>query len=169
MLVRPERPTDAAAIHAVVAAAFPTPLEAALVDALRDAGRLTISLVAEIDGEIVGQVAFSPVTAGPAKNGVGLAPLAVHPSHQSQGVGSRLIQAGLEACRSAGCGFVVVLGDPAYYSRFGFAPAANWQLTDEYGGGSAFQAIELRDGSCSVGPQLVQYAPEFAAFAGESH
>jgi putative acetyltransferase len=164
MLVRPEQPTDVSAIRAVVAAAFPTALEAQLVDALRAAGRLTVSLVAEVDGEIVGHIAFSPVAAGPTADGVGLAPLAVDPAHQQQGVGSRLVQTGLDACRQAGIGFVVVLGDPAYYSRFGFAPAANWQLTDEYGGGPAFQAIQLREGACSFGPQLVRYSPEFAPF-----
>jgi putative acetyltransferase len=164
MLIRTERPTDAAAVRAVVAAAFPTALEAALVDGLRATGRLAISLVAEMEGEVIGHIAFSPVTAGPAKDGLGLAPLAVHPSHQRQGIGVGLVRAGLEACRGAGCGFVVVLGDPDYYRRCGFAPAANWQLTDEYGGGPAFQAIELREGACPIGPQLVQYAPEFAAF-----
>jgi putative acetyltransferase len=165
MLLRPERPTDVAAIRAILESAFPTPLEAALVEALRASGRLMISLVAEIEGGIVGHVAFSPVTAGLAQGGMGLAPLAVHPSYQRKGVGSRLVLAGLDACRAAGCGFVVVLGSPEYYGRFGFAAAANWQLSDEYGGAPAFQALELRAGACSVGPELVQYAPEFAIFA----
>lgn len=160
-LVRAECAGDAAAIARVVEAAFPGPAEARLVEALRGAGRLAVSLVAEVEGEVVGHIAFSPVCVAGAGDGLGLAPLAVLPAHQRRGVGAALVRAGLAACAAAG--FVVVLGDPAYYARFGFAPASRWGLSDEYGGGEAFQAIELRSGAIPTGACLVRYADEFAA------
>jgi putative acetyltransferase len=163
--VHPERPGDAAAVHAVHAASFPTDLEARLVDLLRAAGRLRVSLVAEVDGAIVGHIAFSPVTAASGAVGAGLAPVAVAAPHRRQGIAAALVQAGLEACRAAGFGWAVVLGEPAYYSRFGFRPADEFGLADEYGGGPAFQAIELVPGAMPVGAGLVRYAPEFATVA----
>jgi putative acetyltransferase len=164
--VRAEQPGDEAAIHAVHTAAFPTLAEADLVDALRAAGRLRVSLVALESRAVVGHVAFSPLD---APGGVGLAPLAVRPPWQRRGIGERLVRRGLEACRAVGAGFVVVLGDPAYYGRFGFAPAARWGLLDDYGGGGAFQALELIAGQLPVGVGLVRYAPEFAALGGGAH
>ena len=164
--VRPERAGDGEAIRAVLVAAFPTPAEATLVDALRAAGRLRASLVALETGTVVGHVAFSPLS---APGGLGLAPLAVLPARQRHGIGERLVRAGLEACCAAGAGFVVVLGAPAYYGRFGFAPASRWALRDEYGGGDAFQALELVPGALPAGLGLVRYAPEFAALDGGGH
>lgn len=162
--IRPERPGDEPGIRAVHLACFPGPAEADLVDALRAAGRLTFSLVAEVDGTIVGHVAFSPVTASGAPNGIGMAPVAVASSHRRQGIAAELIRAGLDACRSAGFTWAVVLGNPAYYGRFGFQAATGFGLSDEYGGGPAFQAMELWPGGVPVGAGLVRYAPEFAAF-----
>jgi putative acetyltransferase len=162
-MVRAERPDDVPAIYAVHAASFPTDAEARLVDSLRVAGRLSVSLVAEVGASVVGHIAFSPVTAAPQACGAGLAPVAVATAHRRRGVGAELIRAGLEACRAAGFGWAVVLGEPAYYGRFGFRPARNFGLSDEYGGGSAFQAIELVPGAMPVGAGLVRYAPEFAA------
>ena len=165
-LNRPEEPRDVAAIQAVHSAAFPTVVEARLVDALRAAGRLTVSLVAEEGGRIVGQVAFSPVTTAAAADGLGLGPVAVLPEFQRRGIGGGLIRGGLKAAERIRTGFVVVLGEPAYYSRFGFRPAADWGLLDEYGGGPAFQAIELRPGALASTSGLVRYAPEFALAVG---
>jgi putative acetyltransferase len=162
--VRPEGPRDAAAVHAVHAACFPTDAEARLVDLLRAAGRLSVSLVAEDGGAVVGHVAFSPVTAGSGAVGIGLAPVAVVESHRRRGIAAELIRAGLGACRAAGFGWAVVLGEPAYYARFGFRPAPEFGLSDEYGGGPAFQAVELLPGSLPLGAGLVRYAPEFAMF-----
>jgi putative acetyltransferase len=161
--VCPERPGDVAAIHAVHAASFPTELEARLVGLLRAAGRLPVSLVAEVGGAVVGHIAFSPVTAASGAVGAGLAPVAVVAPHRRQGVAAELIRVGLGACRTAGFGWAVVMGEPAYYSRFGFRPAAEFGLADEYGGGPAFQAIELVPGALPRGAGLVRYAPEFAA------
>ena len=161
--IRPEQPGDAAAVRSVHEAAFPGHDEARLVDALRAAGRTVVSLVAEDNGRIVGHVAFSPVTVEGASDGVGLAPVAVIPTAQRGGIGSRMIRDGLDICRQNGFGFVVVLGAPAYYGRFGFTPAHAWGLDDEYGGGEAFQALELRAGSIPKDAGRVRYAPEFAA------
>lgn len=162
VVVRPEQASDAPAVHAIHAASFPSDDEARLVDRLRAAGRLPVSLVAEVDGSVVGHVAFSPVTSALGAVGAGLAPVAVGLAHRRQGIAAELVRAGLEACRVAGFGWVVVLGEPAYYARFGFRPAAGYGLTDEYGGGMAFQAVELVPGALPVGAGLVRYAPEFA-------
>lgn len=163
--IRPEARGDAEAIRRVLEAAFPTPAEARLVDLLRRAGRLSASMVAEVDGRIVGHVAFSPVSteSEPAAIGAGLAPLAVLESHRRQGIAARLVDAGLIACRSLGFGWVVVLGDPSYYSRFGFRPAPAFGLSDEYEGGDAFQILELPPGALPKNAGLVRYAPEFAS------
>jgi len=163
IVVRTEETGDADAIFAVHRACFPTDAEARLVDALRAAGRLTISLVALADGEIVGHVAFSPVTTADGKTGLGLAPLAVMEQNRRQGIGAHLVRMGLLACKSAEFGWAVVLGDPAYYSRLGFQPAANLGLSDEFGGGIHFQATELIPGQLPNGAGLVCYAPEFSA------
>ena len=162
--IRPERPEDAAGVYAVHAAGFPTEDEARLVDELRAAGRLSASLVAEVGGVVVGHVGFSPVTAGTAAPGAGLAPVAVLAEYRRRGIAADLIRAGLDACRAAGFGWAVVLGEPAYYGRFGFRSAALVGLSDEYNGGPAFQATELLPGALPVGAGLVRYAPEFAAF-----
>lgn len=166
MTIRPERPDDVNAIRAVVEAAFPTPAEARLVDLLRAAGRLSISLVAEVDGRVVGHVAFSPVRAKAGAVGAGLAPLAVLTDHRRRGIGARLVEAGLAACRAAGFGWVVVLGEPTHYARFGFRPAREAGLSDEYGGGDAFQVVELAPGALPANAGLVRYAPEFASLEG---
>ena len=166
--IRKEQPPDAAGIYRVHAAAFPSPAEARLVNLLRDGGKLDISLVAvqtEAPGhnEVVGHVALSPVTIAGRVVGLGLAPVAVLPRVQRGGIGGKLIEAGLHACRVAGIGLVVVLGDPNYYGRFGFLAARTWGLRDEYQGGDAFQAIELMPGAAPPGGGLVQYAPQFAS------
>lgn len=165
VVIRPERPGDAAAIHAVHAGSFPTAAEARLVDLLRAAGRLSVSLVAELDGVVVGHVAFSPVATASGVAGAGLAPVAVAGPHRRQGIAARLIRDGLKSCRRMGFGWVVVLGEPEYYRRFGFRPAAEVGLSDEYGGGPAFQVIELIPGHLPPRAGLVRYAPEFASLA----
>ena len=129
--IRPESPDDCAAIAAIVAAAFhgkpyAAGDEAALVDALRVAGSLTVSLVAERDGALVGQVALSP--AMPADGTLGwyaLGPVSVLPEHQGGGIGAALVEAGLRALVALGAAGCILTGDPAYYVRFGFelAPA----------------------------------------------
>jgi putative acetyltransferase len=159
----------------VNAAAFPTDVEARLVDRLRETGHARLSLVAESDGgALVGHVLFSPVTivkglgassiTAPVGSGLGLAPVAVVPAEQRRGIGSALIREGLKACRRQGCGFVVVLGHPEYYPRFGFRRASEVGLGNEYGADEAFLVLELEPGSLPPGGGLVKYGPEFAEF-----
>jgi putative acetyltransferase len=160
--IRQEAPPDRDDIHAVLVASFPTALEAHLVDALRSAGRLSVSLVAIVDGTVAGHVAYSPVIADGNRTGAGLGPVAVLPAFRRRGVADRLIRTGLARCREQHLDFVVVLGEPSYYSRFGFVPASHHGLSDEFGGGDAFQVLELRPGALPEGGGLVRYAQEFS-------
>jgi putative acetyltransferase len=160
--IRLEAPPDREAVRAVHVESFPTTLEANLVDALRSAGRLSASLVALVDGILVGHVAYSPVIAAGDRSGAGLGPVAVLPSFRRRGIADQLIRAGLDLCREQHVDYVVVLGEPSYYSRFGFVPASHYGLSDEFGGGDAFQALELRPGGMPYGGGLVRYAQEFS-------
>ena len=125
--VREEQPGDAVAIGALITAAFAgatqgSGTEAAIVDALRAAGALRLSLVAEADGAIVGQVVFSPVTIDGRHDGwLGLGPVAVAPHRQRAGIGAALIMQALTMLRERRVPGCVLLGDPGYYGRFGFA------------------------------------------------
>ncbi len=130
---------------------------------LRQSGWLLVPLLTEVDGSIVGHIAFSPVSVATGASSAGLAPIAVLPNRRRQGLAAQLIKAGLAECRLAGFGWAVVLGEPAYYARFGFNPASAFGLGDEYGGGPAFQVIELIPGQLPFGAGLVSYAPEFAS------
>ncbi len=162
VIIRSEEPGDESAIAAVHVAAFPTAAESRLVDALRAGRHLAVSLVAIVNHLVAGHIAFSPVTVDGATGGLGLAPVAVLPAFRRRGIAARLVREGLARSVALGYGFAVVLGEPHYYSRFGFRRAADWGLHDEYGGGDAFQALELRSGSIPVGAGRVQYGPEFA-------
>ena len=162
VLVRKEYPADIAAIRELLVAAFPSPAEAELVDELRASAHLSISLVAVDDGVVIGQVAFSPISVDGVTLGLGLGPLAVRAERRRQGVAERLVREGLELCRNANVGLVVVLGDPRYYARFGFEAARRHELRDEFQAGDAFQAVELVNGTIRPGGGLVRYCSEFA-------
>lgn len=134
-MIRPATAADAPEIFALVAAAFGQDAEARLVDRLRASDRLSCELVAEEEGAIAGHLAFSPVRIDEHSGDGrwwGLAPLAVAPERQKQGIGAALARAGLEAAGRAGATLVVVLGSPAYYSRFGFLPAGRLGLRCVY-------------------------------------
>jgi putative acetyltransferase len=125
-IVRPETPADHARVHDINTRAFETDSEAVLVDSLRREAQPLISLVADCGDVVVGHILFTPVAIGDAKASartMGLAPLTVDPDYQDRGIGSLLVNVGLEACATAGCEVVVTLGHPDYYGRFGFGPA----------------------------------------------
>jgi putative acetyltransferase len=153
MTVRPEKSEDIPAIRIVNQRAFGGAAEADLVDALRGNGKTVISLVAEDDGLIVGHIFFSPVaiqSKGAGLTGVGLAPLAVIPERQNQGIGSMLVGHGLRRCREEGHPYVVVLGHPDYYPRFGFVPASRFGIKSEYDvADEVFMVMDLRVGAVS--------------------
>ena len=127
-VIRQEGPLDAAAISAVTAAAFldaphTAHTEQFIVEDLRKAGAMTISLVAEQGGEVVGHVALSPVSISDGSTGwYGLGPISVTPGLQGKGIGSLLMQAAIRRLRELGAAGCVLVGDPSYYSRFGFKP-----------------------------------------------
>jgi putative acetyltransferase len=165
VLVRDEHPPDVDGVREVLKVAFDRPDEAAIVDALRAAGKVQLSLVAECEGQVVGHVLFSAVTIAGDDTllASGLAPLAVVPRMHRLGVGSALVRHGLARCRRAGHSFVVVLGDPTYYARFGFVPAEQHQMQCEFEAPpGAFQVIQLKRGALRAGPALVRYEPEFS-------
>lgn len=126
MQIRPEEEKDIAAIRQLTKAAFAavehsSQTEAEIVDALREAGALTVSLVAVDNGEVVGHVAYSPVMIDSMDSGwYGLGPVSVRPDRQREGIGGRLVREGLAHLVKAGARGCVVLGDPDYYKRFGF-------------------------------------------------
>ena len=162
MNIRPERPGDESAIAAVIEAAFLNAphrdgTEASIVERLRAAGALNISLVAVDADEVVGHIAFSSVTVDGAYLGwFGLGPIAVMPDRQGGGIGSQLIRTGLEMLRSKGAAGCVLVGEPAYYQRFGFRPDPQLiypGIPPEY-----FQALSF-DGDMPSG--TVAYHPTF--------
>jgi putative acetyltransferase len=165
LLIRPERPEDTAAIRQVHEQAFGRAAEANLVDTLRTHGKAVVSLVGVEGQRIVGHIFFSPVTIEsddclvPA---VGLAPMAVVPERQRRAIGSQLVEAGLAECRQAGYHYVVVLGHPTYYPRFGFVPASRYGITSEYAvPDEAFMVLAWRGGGWGERGGLARYEPEF--------
>ena len=167
MITRAEGAADLEAVRHVNQRAFEGPVEAAIVDSLRDADAVAVSLVADLDGEVVGHIVFSPVTVGDQVLKyplAGLAPMAVVPSRQHAGIGSELVREGLGRCRAAGYGAVVVLGHPGFYPRFGFSPAAEiglhciWPARPE-----AFMALELIPGALRGVRGEVTYHAAFGA------
>jgi putative acetyltransferase len=164
--IRAERPEDVEAVRAIHLAAFGRASEAKLVDRLRSVAS-TVSCVAVQAGHIVGHIFFSPVTIGGSCPDpglvMGLAPLAVLPDCQRQGIGTLLVRQGLADCAHLGCKAVVVLGHPNYYPRFGFIPArekaidCTYPVPDE-----VFMVLELVAGALQHCSGIVQYRPEFA-------
>jgi putative acetyltransferase len=179
--VRLEEPADAPAIRRVNELAFEGAAEADLVDAVRAAGAMTLSMVAVacgkslsgtpidgdvVDGDVVAHALFSPVTIDGDSGrelALGLGPVAVRPDLQRRGIGTVLVETCLENLREAGHEVVVVVGHPAYYPRFGFLPASKWALRWETDiPDEAFMALELRLGALAGISGLVRYRPEFA-------
>lgn len=164
VLIRPEAPADTASIEVVTIAAFrdaehTSHNEQDIVRALREAGALTVSLVAERDGAVVGHVAISPVLVADGTSGwFGLGPISVLQAEQGCGIGAGLTRAAQDQLRTPGAAGCVVLGDPAYYSRFGFRAEPSLVFPGvpaEY-----FQALTFR-GTLPNG--IVTYHPGFYA------
>jgi putative acetyltransferase len=130
MFIRDEAPADIAAIRTVVIEAFEnmprsTLTEAAIIDRLRSADALAVSLVALDSAGLVGHVAFSPVLISRRQvDWYGLGPLAVRPDRQRRGIGDALVRSGLKRLQSLGAGGCVLVGEPEYYERFGFRASA---------------------------------------------
>jgi putative acetyltransferase len=164
--IRPETTRDIDPIRKINTAAFETQAEARLVDALRDSGIPLISLVAEVDEKIVGHIFFSPVTLSGKRTDVkiaGLAPMAVLPAHQSQGIGTALVKKGLKHCKSKGYQAAVVLGHPDYYPRFGFVPSSRFGINSEYDvPDEVFMVKELVAGILTGYRGVVKYHSLFA-------
>ncbi len=169
--IRKEEAKDIEQVHEILRAAFPGEAESKLVAALRANGKAIIALVATNNERVLGHILFSPVSITPPggttplskTKGIGLAPVAVHPEAQSQGIGSKLIREGLRLCKELGYDYCVVLGNPEYYQRFGFERASSFGVQNEYGVDDEFMLIHFSQQDLTQG--TAKYAPEFAMFS----
>lgn len=163
--IRLEEPRDVVEIRETNEQAFGTPFEAQLVDALRGSPD-SISLVATMGDRVIGHILFTPITIHPpaAVRVAGLAPMAVRPTYQREGVGGQLVRAGLEECRQRGYAAVVLVGHPEYYPRFGFVPAHTKGLECQFPvPQETFMVLELDAGALAGLGGVVRYRPEFTA------
>ncbi|MCG7488784.1 N-acetyltransferase [Vibrio sp. Of14-4] len=165
MLIRTEAPADILTVDTLIKSAFDTESEANLVMRLRENGRRTLSLVVSNDeGEIIGYVMFSPVTLnGEDLNWQGLAPLAIHEEYRCQGLAAELVKEGLASLKEFGYPVCVVLGDPNYYSRFGFEASEKYGFSCQWDVPSgAFQVLELSDNEFANRSGRIEYSSEFS-------
>jgi putative acetyltransferase len=164
--IRREELEDSPAIRAVNERAFGQPEEARIVDKLRESCDDMLSLVATRHGVVVGHILFSPVTVerdSGVVRGMGLAPMAVVPEHQREGIGSELVEAGLAMLRERGSPFVIVLGHPEYYPRFGFEPARLRGVRCQWHGipDEAFMILILDESAMAGVSGVARYRDEF--------
>jgi putative acetyltransferase len=166
--IRKERPGDIEQIRAVNIRAFSQTSEADVIDILRKACPEFVSMVAIKDDRLVGHILFTPAVIDAKEKcvvGMGLAPLAVLPDFQRQGIGSRLMRSGLEVMRLARWPFVLVLGHPGYYPRFGFVPASKYGIISEYKDvpEEAFMILVADEDALKGIKGIGKYRPEWAA------
>jgi putative acetyltransferase len=168
MRIRLEGSGDIEAIHEVETTAFGRDLEADLVDRLRENVGVTLSLVAEVEGKIVGHILFSPVTVEDGEEvfaTMSLGPVAVLPEKQNQGIGSALVREGLDHLREMGHELIFLVGHPTYYPRFGFVPAMaqgfDCAYTQPDSPNAHFMVVELRQGALTGKRGFMRYRPEF--------
>ena len=160
--IRPEEARDTPVIREVNRRAFGQDQEANIVDALRAHGAALLSLVAAVEGVVVGHAMYSPASVGDVA-GAALGPIAVVPEHQRRGIGRRLIEEGNRRLARASCPFVIVIGHPEYYPRFGFMPARSrgiqceWEVPDE-----VFMVLPLDDAKMRSVSGLAKYREEFS-------
>ena len=162
--VREENPiaSELAAIRDVNKRAFGQDQEANIVDTLRTNGALLHSFVATLNEQVVGHISYSPASIDNLI-GAALGPLAVLPAHQRKGIGSQLVEVGNAKLRNASCPFIIVVGDPQYYSRFGFTRAnfyglfPEWNLPDD-----VFMVLVLDEERMRGISGLVKYRHEFS-------
>lgn len=160
--IREEQPDDLSDIRRVHILAFGRDAEANLVDKLRKDGLFVTSVVAVDHAEIIGQALFSELKIENERGSlpaVALAPVAVLPVRQRSGIGSALIRAGIEICRERGKAAIIVLGNPLYYSRFGFGTSLAAKLTGPFSG-EHWMALELQPDVLAAGG-VVTYPEAF--------
>ncbi len=158
--VRPEVAADDRAIRHLHVAAFPSPAEADLVERLRADDDLVLSLVAAVDGRVIGHVALSRMSA--PFRALGLGPIAVDGGERRRGIGALLIRDALNRAKQAGWDAIFVLGDPAYYQRFGFSVRAAEGFASPYAG-PHLMVLPLAAGGLPAAGGAISYAPAFAA------
>lgn len=160
--IRQEQSDDVAQIRDLNRRAFGEEQEGKIVDALRTTGGAQLSLVAVDEGRVVGHIMYSPLHVGPVK-GSALGPMAVDPEVQRQGIGTKLVETGNTWLRRDGCPFVVVVGHPEFYPRFGFRPArplgitCEWEVPDD-----VFMILVLDETKMSGATGKAAYRPEFS-------
>lgn len=158
MILRREEPEDRPAIRSLLEAAFPTEAESRLVDGLRSDEDAVVSIVAVVSGSVVGHAMLSRMAA--PFRALGLAPVAVAPSHQRRGIGSALVNFALNAAEMEGWRAVFVLGDPAFYGRFGFSASSAEGFTSPYAGPHLM--VLAFDPPLPISTGRIDYAPAFA-------
>lgn len=171
MNIRAEKPDDTQRIRLINELAFGQTTEADIVDSLRkECKECTefLSYVAEEKNEIIGHILFTPVVVesrGKTIQGMGLAPMAVLPARQREGIGSELVRHGLQELRDRGCPFVIVLGHPEYYPKFGFERASKFGLSCQWPGvpDEAFMALILDAARMNGISGVAEYRAEFSA------
>lgn len=165
--IRKEENRDRKLVSLIYKAAFGQPTEADLVEALHKSCPERLAMVAEEHGQVVGHILFTPATIntdnGEIITGMGLAPIAVTPDLQGQGIGSRLIKVGLSILKEQHCPFVIVLGHPRYYPRFGFAPAEQHNIRCQWPGvpAEAFMILIMKPEVLHQVNGVARYREEF--------